>query len=141
MVFRKDKQTPTPAGTKPVLRGRSDQGEAPEKQNPLARRFQTDGEPDTIDLDQPGQFHAVSDAAAVEPDTRAPGQGDDSPPRQEHPPLPSLLTIDPGTGKFHVHPGPEGVAVLLDDEPVRSATELRRGDLIRIGDAEFRFLL
>ena len=35
--------------------------------------------------------------------------------------------------------GPEGLPVTLQGEPVAAPTELRRGDVIRLGDAEFQF--
>jgi hypothetical protein len=54
--------------------------------------------------------------------------------------LARVVSCDPQTGKFYIHPGGVGGPVLLQGEPVRAPTELRPGDTIRAGDFEFRFL-
>jgi len=99
----------------------------PEADNPLARRFRQDAEPDTVDLTQPARF-PPSAAAADDPQT-AELQIDAAR-------LGRILSRDPGTGKLYVHPGSTDLPVLLQGEPVRAPTELRAGDTLRIGPAE-----
>jgi hypothetical protein len=110
-MFRK-KRTPQPS---------------PAEENPLARRFRRDTEPDTIDLTQPARFPAAEDAAA-DPQT-AELQTDAT--RLER-----LLSRDPDTGKLYVHPGNESEPVLLQNEPVLAPTELRKGDTLHLGSVE-----
>lgn len=99
------------------------------EENPLARRFRQDSEPATIDLSQPARFPPAPDerddpqTAELQTDAARLGR---------------LLSHDPGTGKFYVHPGTDDRPVLLQDEPVRAPTELRSGDTIRVGSMEFR---
>jgi hypothetical protein len=91
-------------------------------------------EPATIDLAEPARFQAQS-AAAEDPHTAAQ--------QTDAAKLSRVVSCDPQTGKFYVHPGHPGGAnspVLLQGEPVRAPTELRPGDTIRAGDVEFRFL-
>ena len=52
----------------------------------------------------------------------------------------NLISCEPETGKFYVHPGASEIPVFLAGERVTATTELRRGDRIRIGEAEFEFL-
>lgn len=95
--------------------------------NPLARRFQPDDEPDTIDLQQPAGFTG-------EPGTRdlnAKKAGADGA---------AIISLDPETGKFYAQPGGQERPVLLDGEAVLAPTELRGGDCVRIGDYEIRLL-
>lgn len=96
-------------------------------ENPLARRFRQDTEPDTIDLAQPARFpppeNATDDPQTAELQTDAAR-------------LDRLISRDPGTDKFYVHPGSEQEPVLLQDEPVRAPTELRSGDTLRLGSIE-----
>jgi hypothetical protein len=96
-------------------------------ENPLARRFRQDAEPDTVDLSQPARFPPAEDAA-VDPQT-AELQTDAAR-------LDRLLSRDPDTGKLYVHPGSESEPVLLQNEPVRAPTELRAGDTLRLGSTE-----
>lgn len=134
MIFKKDKPDPGPENDLHAMRGR-DSESGKRGANALARRFLVDDEPDTIDLAGPGGFHGSS--ADDEPDTRVAGEPaeDAAPPFRE-----SVISCDPDTGKFYVHPGSPGATVLLGGEAVTSATELRKGDRVRIGEAEFEFL-
>ena len=123
MIFRRKKQN-IPPGAAPALRGR-DSVENPD--NPLARRFHPDDEPDTIDLQQPAGFNE-------EPGTR------DLTSKTASPESLSLIILNPGTGKIYVQPGTAEQQVLLDGESVRAPTELRRGDRVQIGRFELQLL-
>lgn len=136
MIFRKNKSAARPGNNKPSMRGRDGDtgGDGP---SPLARRFVPGDEPETIDLAGPAGFHA--EASEAEPETQV---------TATQPPVESaetgrsgVLSHDPGTGKFYVHPGNAESPVLLAGEPVTAITELRKGDRISIADAEFEFLL
>lgn len=111
-------------------RQRTPRGRDVAAENPLARRFQPDSEPATIDLAAPARFHSPP-AADEDPQTAA-LQTDASK-------LGRVVSCDPLTGKFYIHPGGEAWPVLLQGEEVRAPTELRAGDTIRVGDFEFRF--
>jgi hypothetical protein len=127
MIFRKNKPRDRSSKDPQVLRSR-----VPESgSSPLARRLRQDDEPDTIDLAAAPGFQAAEELD--EPDTRT------SEPRPDAEPQSPLISVDPATGKFYVHPGAPGQTVLLCGDVVESPTELRRGDLIRISDAEFEF--
>jgi len=128
-MFRK-KKTPDTAATRPVPRGRNDA--APERgggTNPLARRFRADAEPATIDLAGPARFPA--DVGSEDPKTAA-LQTDASK-------LGRIISHDPETGKFYIHPGTADLPITLQGEPVLAPTELRRGDAIRVGALEIHF--
>jgi hypothetical protein len=133
-MFRKKKSS-LPENDQPVPRGRAPaaKGSGVERErtgNPLARRFQVDSEPPTIDLTaQPGFTPAPK--RATESKT-APLQTDTAK-------LSRFISREPGTGKFYIHPVAEGLPVMLQGEPVAAPTELRRGDIIRFGDVEFQF--
>lgn len=125
-MFRRKKSPESgrspPEPSQPLLRGRDAAAE-----NPLARRFQPDREPATVDLAAPARFHAAADdpqTAALQTDAAK---------------LHRVISHDPRTGKFYIHPGGADSPVLLQGEVVRAPTELRPGDTIRIGDFEFRF--
>lgn len=132
-MFRK-KKSPDTTATRPVLRGRNDAGPDPgpsrrADDNPLARRFRADAEPDTIDLGGPARFPADVDGgdpktASLQTDAAMLGR---------------VISHDPETGKFYVHPGTVALPVTLQGEQVRAPTELRRGDTIRLGATEIRF--
>lgn len=138
-MFRKKKSPEsglTPSDKwRPMLRGRDAAGTGGPAtgpaDNPLARRFRPEREPATIDLTAPARFQEPS-AAAGDSYTAA-LQTDASK-------LARVVSRDPQTGKFYIHPGDENSPVLLQGEPVRAPTELRPGDTIRAGDVEFRFL-
>lgn len=134
-MFKRNKSGSSAAARPATPRGRGTEAPAAGR-SPLARRFDPTAEPDTVDLADPGRFHAPSEPPPAEPDTRVgePGRaaaraGTASP----------LLTRDAATGKIHLHPG-EGVVVLLNGHAVESPTELRRGDRLEIGGAVFEFL-
>ena len=134
MVFRR-KKAPTAPDARSVPRGRGDSGQGtptgtPSGDNPLARRFQPDAEPDTVDLADPARFHEP--AAEDDPATAPLGEDAGN--------LGRIISRDAATGKFYVHPGTGDCPVLLEHETVRAPTELRRGDTIQVGDAEFRLL-
>lgn len=119
MIFRRKKPTDRPAGT-PVLRGRNS---VENEDNPLARRFHSDDEPDTIDLGEPPELIG-------EPGTAELAAGKSGSGKQE------IVRLDPGTGKLYALPGSDQITVFLEDQPVLSPTELRPGDRIRIGTFE-----
>jgi hypothetical protein len=146
MIFRKKK--PESAGSSgSVLRGRESTDDAARPgsgrgKNPLARRFQLESEPDTIDLDDPARFHSVSEAGENEPTTDLIEEVPDSIEKaREHRTRgrEKVLSQDTETGKFYIHPGEGEIEVYLGDDPVTAPTELRSGDIIRIGKAEFHF--
>lgn len=139
-IFQKKNPATPPVSGSPVLRGRDDADNHSSASNPLAKRFVTDDEPDTIDLGGGAGFPAEGEIPA-EPETRA-AQAVESAVVEDAPADRfAFLTLDPATGKLYVQPGTPASPVLLGGEPVRAATELRRGDLIRVGDSEFQFLL
>jgi len=129
MIFRRKKPSATPGDGQGVMRGRDS---AENSNNPLARRFHPEDEPDTIDLQQPEGF-------SEEPGTAETGVSPawPAPTVSEHL---SVVTVDPDTGKFYVQPGQGDSTVYLGDEVVRARTELRRGDRIRVGDFVMEFL-
>lgn len=135
MIFRKNKPAPEPENDSPTMRSRESE---PGKRgaNALARRFLVDEEPDTIDLSGPGEFHGSVEE--TEPETRDSAAAPAESAMEERL---NVLSQDPDTGKFYVHPGSPGTSVLLGGERVTAVTELRKGDRIRIGEAEFEFLL
>ena len=133
-MFRKKNPASGPDTQKPAMRGRN--GENSERAaNALARRFQEDDEPETIDL--VGAEGFPGEVAGAEPETQAtasvPGE------RRSEDRL-QLISCETETGKFYVHAGTTQTQVFLAGEPVNARTELRQGDRIRIGDVEFEFL-
>lgn len=134
MFIRKKPQSGVRGGaTRP--RGRGDAAALQSGQNPLARRFVTDSDPDTVDLAEPGRFHALPDSAADEPDTRATGDAAASGDARQ-----PLVTLDAATGKFYLQPGTDTHPVQLNGVVVEAPTELRRGDRLLVGVHEFEFL-
>ena len=134
MIFRKNRPASGPENDSPSMRGRDSE---PGKRgaNALARRFLVDEEPETIDLAGPGGF--TESAADPEPETRV---GFEAAENSAAPGRLEVLSQDTGTGKFYVNPGDPDYPVLLAGETVTAPTELRKGDRIRVGDAEFEFL-
>ena len=133
-MFSKKKSS-SAGSDQPVFRGRTagDSDAAALRKrpgNPLARRFLADSEPPTVDLAGPARFPAA--ARGDEDPKTAPLQTDAAK-------LCRLISHDPGSGKFYIHPGTEDAPVLLQGEPVRAPTELRRGDSIRVGPTEIHF--
>ena len=141
MMFSRKKPGNKPGSSPHVLRSR-DQAAEGGPENPLARRFLQDDEPDTIDLEDPGRFHAGE--AGAEPSTTRSldeaGSASEDSDEQQRVQKQGLISRDARTGKFYVHPGDDQTPVLLDGQPVVSTTELRSGDTITIGEANFKFL-
>ena len=130
MVFRKKSPSKSAGAPNHVLRSRDLAGPAGGgDDNPLARRFHPQDEPDTVDLRDPGRFHAVAESGDP-PTSDLRGDGDS---RE------SLISRDPGNGKFYLQPAPDR-SLRLNGEAVDSATELRPGDRIDIDGCRFEFL-
>jgi len=121
MIFRRKKQTVTPASP-PVMRGR---GSIENSDNPLARRFHPQDEPDTIDLQQPAGFNAEPGTADLAPKRSAPENL-------------GVVTLASETGKIYAQPGKGDQVVYLDGEAVLAPTELRPGDRVRVGNLELQ---
>ena len=106
MVFRRKKSTSETPATMPRLRGRENGGDSPgspgsSAENPLARRFRVDEEPDTIDLERAQGFR---DAIEQEQDlttTRILSGGNENVVPAENQPL-----KDPVSGFLAVISGP-----------------------------------
>jgi hypothetical protein len=136
LIFKRKKPEITQSSGQHVMRGRGSpenthhSGSA-DPDNPLARRFHPDDEPDTIDLQQTSRFNAGQSGEEADPATRdlsaAPGESF------------NIISYVPETGKFYLHPGEDSHPVLLGDRPIDAPTELRYGDHIRIADTEFIF--
>ena len=131
-MFRKKKSVSSQSGDR-VLRGRTPAAKraGAERQasgNPLARRFLLDSEPPTVDLAATPRFQPTEN---IDPETAPLATGAAQ--------LGRFISREPESGKFYIHPGPQDMPVTLQGEPVSAPTELRRGDVIRIGDAEFHF--
>jgi len=133
-MFRRKKPSADDA-SRPLLRGRSSatgggdaagQGQG----NPLARRFQPDTEPATIELAAP---------ASVRPEPGSDADPQTKPLQTRAADLNPVISHDPETGKFYIHPGDPGLPVTLQGEPVRAPTELRRGDSVGVGSIEIHF--
>lgn len=138
-IFDRKKRPAVADKPSPALRGRTSGADA--AANPLARRFAADDEPDTIDLGGAGGFPAETPGTPAEPETRVTAASEiPQEASAAYSPI-AFLAQDPENGKFYVLPGSDDVSVLLGGEVVLSRTELRRGDRIRVGDAEFEYLL
>lgn len=128
MIFRRNKSATPSDGKTPVLRGR----DGPENgDNPLARRFHPEDEPDTIDLQQAAGFTEEPGTSDL---TAKPGSKT-TPESQV-----GIVSMNPETGKYFVQPGFDDNVTYLGDEPVTALTELRPGDRIRTGKMELRLL-
>jgi hypothetical protein len=128
MIFRRNKPAQPSESKTPVLRGRDNPAS---DDNPLARRFHPEDEPDTIDLQQPEGF------------TEEPGTADlsaKSDVKSESAAHVEIISMVPETGKFYVLPGTDENVTYLGNEPVTSPTELRPGDRIRAGKFELCLL-
>jgi hypothetical protein len=99
--------------------------------NPLARRFHPEDEPDTIDLQQDTGFTEEPGTAELAAQSAAETPVAD---RMD------IIRMAPETGKFYVLPGTEENVTYLGNEPVLAPTELRPGDRIRAGRFELRLL-
>lgn len=148
MIFRPKKPAPADSGSQPVLRGRDrvetgQHSSSLKAGNPLARRLHPEDEPDTIDLEKPPRFNTEAGEAQDEPATRdltreasAESEQERKAPMENF----SVITHVPETGKYYVQTGGDGNPVYLEGKIVRTPTELRHGDCIRIGDTELHFL-
>jgi hypothetical protein len=134
MMFRKKNPAPGAGIQNPAMRGRDDEN-SERAANALARRFQEDDEPETIDL--VGAEGFPGEETRAEPETRVTASVPEKNPSAERR---QLISCEPETGKFYVHAGTQQAPVFLAGEPVTAATELRPGDRIRVGDVEFEFL-
>jgi len=134
MIIRRKKPAATRGHDQPAMRSRDS---AENSDNPLARRFHMDDEPDTIDLQQAAGFN--SDPGTSEPETSSVGQTSTGPAPAASEHL-SIVTLDPGSGKLYVQPGDGDSRTRLGEESVRAATELRRGDRIRVGGFDLQIL-
>ena len=121
MIFRRKKQTVAPSGL-PVMRGRDS---VDSSDNPLARRFHPQDEPDTIDLQQPVSFNSEPGTADLADERSTPDSL-------------GVVTLASGTGKLYVQPGKGDQLVCLDGEAVLAPTELRPGDRVRVGNLELQ---
>ena len=119
MIFRRKTPPGPPAGS-PVMRSREG---VENHDNPLARRFHSDDEPDTVDLAQPARF------------PEEPGTADLSARKSEAGRL-AVIELVPDTGKLYVRPGTGEQVISLADEPVLSPTELRPGDRVQLQGLE-----
>ncbi len=132
MIIRRKKPAATPGHGQPAMRSRDS---AENTDNPLARRFPMGDEPDTIDLQQATGFN--SGTGTTEPATSPAGQASTGPAPAASEHL-SVVTLDPGSGKLYVQPGEGDSRTRLGEESVSAATELRRGDRIRVGGFELQ---
>lgn len=135
MIFKPKKTAAESAPGRHVMRSRDrvENGSASsgDDGNPLARRFHSDDEPETIDLQQPSGFPAG--AENPEPETS------DSTPDVAPSGSLRLISYAPETGKFYLHPAKDGTPTKLAGAPVTAPTELRPGDEIQIQTARFIF--
>jgi hypothetical protein len=106
MVFRRKKSKEVPSQATSTMRGRQATGSGQStSQNPLARRFLDDDEPDTIDLDQPARFQSEPDGEPAESTTRLLSGGASKPGSSEQGPLEDpvsgflVIISGPGRGK------------------------------------------
>jgi hypothetical protein len=138
-MFSKKKTGAPAADNHSVMRGR-DSAAAKTGDNPLARRFHPDDEPETIDLENPGGFHSA-DHEADPPTAQLGGEGADAAgmPGDESARARAVISLDERSGKFYLHPGSGGHEVRLGGVVVGSVSELRPGDRIAIGDHAFQF--
>lgn len=128
MIFRRNKPAQSPESKAPVLRGRDS---SVSDDNPLARRFHPEDEPDTIDLQQPEGFNEEPGTADLTTNRAVKSAPAD---RVE------IISMVPETGTFYVLPGTDENVTYLGNEPVTKPTELRPGDRIRAGKFELCLL-
>jgi hypothetical protein len=136
MIFRRNKPDQPSESRTPVLRGRDS---AENRDNPLARRFHPEDEPDTIDLQQPEGFNeepGTADLAAKSAAGDSAGSVTATPAGTQL----GVVFMVVETGKFYVQPGSDEDIVYLGDEPVLAPTELRPGDRIKAGKYELCLL-
>jgi len=98
MVFRRKKSKESPPAASSTMRGRQATGSG---QNPLARRFLDDDEPDTVDLDEPARFQSEPDDDSTESPTHLLASDASKSGSPEHDPI-----EDPVSGFLVVISGP-----------------------------------
>jgi hypothetical protein len=144
MIFRRNRKGSGASGGQHVMRGRDGPGngqrsDAGSDRNPLARRFRSDDEPDTIDLMETGNPPAPGGGHGETSMTRD-LSGGAAPDGGLTPDIGfSLISYVPATGKFYAQPGPDGSPGRLGDVPIDAPTELRHGDVIEIGGSRLLF--
>jgi hypothetical protein len=140
MIFKRKKPTVVTDSGQHVMRGR-DSGEngqhssSGNDDNPLARRFHPQDEPDTIDLQQTSGFPAA-DIQPKESDTRDLSAASGTTRESAMAGALNVISYVPETGKFYLQPGEGDDPVLLGNNPINAPTELRHGDRIRIASTE-----
>ena len=111
MVFRRKKSSSGSSASAPRLRGRESAGNGPGSpvsaaENPLARRFRVDEEPDTIDLENAGGFRDTADPEQEVSTTRilASDNGDAAPVENQalKDPVAGFLAVISGPGRGSV---------------------------------------
>lgn len=128
MIFRRNKPAQPSESKTPVMRGRESSAS---DDNPLARRFHPEDEPDTIDLQQPEGFNDEPGTADLTANSTV---------ESEAAGHVEIISMVPETGKFYVLPGTDENVTYLGNEPVTAPTELRPGDRIRAGKFELCLL-
>jgi hypothetical protein len=136
LIFKRDKKQAVRDDGPHVMRGRDGpvNGARPAAGgggNPLARRFQADDEPDTVDLLDSDKPDRPEDPATR--DLSGGSRAGEASAGQ------ALVRFAEDTGKFYLLPGSGDSPVRLNGTAVAAATELRPGDCIEAGDFEFRF--
>jgi hypothetical protein len=121
MIFKRKKDDPV-AGDQLLPRSRDKlpaggAGTESAAANPLARRFNREEEPDTVDLAAPDRF---PDETAVETAGSRIG----------------LISIDLASGKICLEADYE--ALRLNGRAVSTSVTLRAGDRVQVGEAELR---
>lgn len=143
MIFKRKKPTVVPDSGQHVMRGR-DSGEngrhssSGNDDNPLARRFHPQDEPDTIDLQQASGFPAAENQPK-ESDTRDLSAASGATGESAMAGALNVISYVPETGKFYLQPGAGDDPVLLGNNPINAPTELRPGDRIQIAGTEIVF--
>jgi len=104
MVFGRKKSKQVSSQATSTMRGRQAAGSGQDSpQNPLARRFLDEDEPDTIDLDQPARFQSKPDDEKPESTTRLlvgdPSKPDSSELDPLEDPMAGFLVVISGPGR------------------------------------------
>ena len=144
MIFKRKKPGEIRKSGQHVMRGRNsaENGQhsgSVDDNNPLARRFHPQDEPDTIDLQQSSRFPEIEDGDEKESLTRdLTGQSGTASRTEKKSTAGALniITYVPETGKFYLQPTKGDDPVLLGNNPINAPTELRHGDRIRIASTE-----
>jgi len=144
MIFKRKKPGEIRKSGQHVMRGRNsaENGQhsgSVDDNNPLARRFHPQDEPDTIDLQQSSRFPEIEDGDEKESLTRdLTGQSGTASRTEKKSTAGALniITYVPETGKFYLQPTKGDDPVLLGNNPINAPTELRHGDKIQIANTE-----